>query len=421
MEKQNTSIMEQWKRNSILFLGGQSISLFGSSLVQYAIMWYVVLNTQSGMMMTVYILCGFIPTFILSPFAGVWADRYDRKKLIIISDASIAFVTLILAIVFLMGYESLWLMFLIAAVRALGTGIQTPAVGAIIPQFVPEDKLVKVNGANGSIQALVMLLAPMASGALLGLASIEIIFFIDVVTAAIAIFIMLVLLHIPKHKKAVEEEQVSYLADLKKGFIYINNHTFLKKFFFFFALFFVFAAAPSFLTPLQVARSFGDDVWRLTAIEVTFSIGMMIGGVVIATWGGFKNKIHTMTLACILFGVLTIGLGAIPNFTIYLSLMAIIGLTMPLFSTPSTTLLQERVEPDFLGRVFGVVGMISTSMMPLGMLIFGPIADIIKIEWLLIGTGMITFFASFFLIGSKELLKAGEPVIKNELEEKTES
>ncbi|MGF7013932.1 DHA3 family macrolide efflux protein-like MFS transporter [Ornithinibacillus bavariensis] len=405
----SNSIMDNWKRNSVLFLSSQLISMFGSSLVQYAIMWYVVLNTQSGVMMTIYILCGFIPTFILSPFAGVWADRYDRKKLIIISDGSIAFVTLILAIVFMLGYNSLWLMFLVAAIRAVGTGVQTPSVGAILPQFVPEDKLTKVNGFNGSIQALVMLLAPMASGALLGLATIEIIFFIDVVTAAIAIFIFIVFLKIPAHKKAKEKEPISYFDDLKKGFTYISQHAFLKKFFLFFALFFILASVPSFLTPLQVARSFGDDVWRLTAIEVAFSIGMMIGGVSIATWGGFKNKIHTMTLASLMFGVLTVGLGVIPNFVIYLVVMGITGITMPIFSTPSTTLLQEKIEPDYLGRVFGVVAMISTSMMPLGMLIFGPIADVIAIEWLLIGTGIFMFIAGFFLIGSKTLVEAGQP------------
>lgn len=411
MSNTTENIMERWKRNSVLFLSSQMISMFGSALVQYAIMWYVVLETESGVMMTIYILCGFIPTFILSPFAGVWADRYDRKKLIIFSDAGIALVTLVLAIVFLMGYDEFWLMFLVAAVRAVGTGIQTPAVGAILPQFVPEDKLVKVNGANGSIQALVMLLAPMASGALLGMASIETIFFIDVITAAIAIVILIALLHIPAHAKAGEKQPVSYFQDLKQGYLYIRDHAFLKKFFLFFAMFFILAAAPAFLTPLQVARSFGDDVWRLTAIEVAFSIGMMLGGIIIATWGGFKNKMHTMALSSFMFGVLTFGLGIIPNFNIYLMLMGITGITMPLFSTPSTTLLQEKVEPEFLGRVFGVVGMISTSMMPLGMLIFGPVADIIAIEWLLIGTGILMFIAGFFLIGSKVLIKAGEPTI----------
>ena len=154
--------------------------------------------------MTISIVCGFVPTFILSPIAGVWADRYNRKILIILSDSLIAISTLVLAILFLIGYDELWLLFVMSAIRAIGTGIQTPAVGAILPQLVPEDKLTKVNGTNGSIQALVMLVSPMVSGALLTMASIETIFFIDVITAAIAIFTLLAFLKIPAHAKALQ-------------------------------------------------------------------------------------------------------------------------------------------------------------------------------------------------------------------------
>lgn len=404
--------MNHWKRNTILFLGSQTISLFGSALVQYAIMWYITLNTQSGVMMTISIICGFVPTFFLSPFAGVWADRYNRKILIILSDSLIAVSTLVLAILFLMGYEALWLLFLMSAIRAIGTGIQGPAVGAILPQMVPEDKLTKVNGTNGSIQALIMLVAPMVSAGLLTMATMEAIFFIDVVTAAIAVFILLTFFHIPIHAKAAEKQTTSYFSDLKQGFIYIQNHAFVKTFFIFFAFFFVLAAPVAFLTPLQVTRSFGDDVWRLTAIEITFSIGMMIGGGIMASWGGFNNKIHTMTLSALVMGACTFALGITPNFWIYLVFMGIVGVAMPMFNTPSTVLLQEKVEGDYLGRVFGVLGMISTSMMPLGMLIFGPIADIIEIEWLLISTGILMFIQGFFLIGSKVLLAAGKPVVK---------
>lgn len=120
----NENLKENWLKNIILFLSSQTISLFGSSLVQYAIMWHITLTTESGLMMTLFIICGFIPTFLLSPVAGVWADRYNRKLLIVISDGLIAFSTLILAILFLMGYDSVWLLFVMAAVRALGTGIQ---------------------------------------------------------------------------------------------------------------------------------------------------------------------------------------------------------------------------------------------------------------------------------------------------------
>src|SRR5690606_38512891 len=141
MNTVNHSQHENWKRNIILFLSSQTISLFGSSLVQYAIMWYITLNTKSGIMMTLYIICGFIPTFLLSPVAGVWADRYNRKWLIMLSDGMIALATLILALLFLMGYEEAWLLFVMAAIRALGSGVQTPSVEAILPQIVPSDQL----------------------------------------------------------------------------------------------------------------------------------------------------------------------------------------------------------------------------------------------------------------------------------------
>ncbi|PLR86932.1 MFS transporter [Bacillus sp. V33-4] len=403
---------DNWKKNIILFLSSQTISLFGSSLVQYAIMWYITLTTESGVMMTLYIICGFIPTFILSPMAGVWADRYNRKILIILADSLIAIATLILAIVFLMGYDAIWLLFVMAAIRAIGTGIQFPAVGAILPQIVPKDKLTKINGINGSIQAIIMFVSPLVSAALLSMASIEVIFFIDVVTAAIAIMTLLMFFRIPMHRKANEKQTTSYFNDLKEGLKYISNNDFLKKFFLFFAFFFVLMAPAAFLTPLQVTRSFGDDVWRLSAIEIAFSVGMMAGGGIIASWGGFHNKVHTMTFASLLMGVCTFALGIVPVFWAYLIFMAVFGVAMPIFNTPTMVLVQEKVDENYLGRIFGVFGMISTSMMPMGMLIFGPIADVIEIEWLLIGTGLLILILAIFLGRNKVLIETGKPESK---------
>ncbi|PRR76585.1 MFS transporter [Clostridium thermopalmarium] len=400
---------KNWKKNTILFLISQTISLFGSSLVQYAITWYITLQTQSGIMMTISIICGFLPTFFLSPFAGVWADRYNRKKLIMLSDSLIAISTLILAILFLKGYNDMWMLFVVSAIRAFGSGVQTPAVGAFLPQIVPEDRLTKVNATNSSIQSLIMLISPMLSGALLNMASIEIIFFIDVITAAIAVSILLVFLNVPVHEKALNKQVTSYFSDMHEGYVYIKNHDYVKRFFLFCAIFNILVAPAAFLTPLQVTRSFGDDVWRLTAIEMIFSIGMMIGGVVMASWGGFKNRIHTMALSSFVIGICTFALGIVPNFWIYLSFMMLFGIVMPIFNTLATVLLQEKVEENFLGRVFSVLGMISSIMMPLGMLVFGPLADIIKIEWLLIGTGLLLFSQGFFMLSSKVLIEAGKP------------
>lgn len=402
----------KWEKNAILFLASQTISLFGSLLVQHAIGWHITLETQSGVMMTIAIVCGFLPTFFLSPFAGVWADRYSRKMLIVLSDTMIAVTTLMMAILFLSGYKALWLIFVMSAIRALGTAVQTPTVGAFLPQIVPEDKLTKVNAAYGSIQSMIMLVSPMLSGVLLTVTRIEIIFFIDVITAAIAVMILLIYLKVPVHAKALKNQPIGYVSDLREGFAYIKNHKFIKKLFVFCAIYFILIAPVAFLTPLQVARSFGPDVWRLTAIEIAFSAGMMAGGIIMASWGGFNNKIHSMVLATIVTGLCTFSLGIVPVFLIYLFIMGLIGIVMPLFNTPFTVLLQQKIEEDFLGRVFGVFVMISSSMMPMGMVVFGPVSDMIKIEWLLIGTGLLMFVQSFFLLGNKALIEAGKPVPK---------
>lgn len=398
-----------WKKNISLFLGSQIISLFGSMLVQYAIMWHITLATKSGIMMTISIICGFLPTFILSPFGGVWADRYNRKLLIALADAGIAAATLILVLLFRAGYDALWLLFAISAIRAAGGGIQTPAVGALLPQIVPEDRLTAVNGTYGSLNAFMMLIAPIVSAALLSFTSIEIIFLVDIVTAAVAIAILLAWVSVPDHRGESIGKPEGYFENMKQGFRYIHRHAFLKPYFAFFALAYLFMAPPAFLTPLQVARTFGGDYWRLTAIEVVFSIGMMAGGALIASWGGFRNRTHTLMLACALFGFCTVGLGVVPSFWVYLAVMGLAGIAAPLISTPAQVILQEKVDSAYMGRVFGVFSMISTSMMPAGMLIFGPIADVVPIERLLVGSGALFALLALWLAGSRALREAGKP------------
>ncbi|MFA5540936.1 MAG: MFS transporter [Bacteroidales bacterium] len=400
-------MQENWQKKTAIFLGSQAISLFGSSLVQYAILWYITLETKSGTMMMISIVFGFVPTFFLAPFAGVWADRYNRKLLIALSDSMIALSTLLLAILFWLGHDYIWLLFLMSAVRAIGGGIQTPAVGAFLPQIVPKDKLFRINGINSSIQAVINLISPMLAGAVLSIASIEAIFLIDVFTATIAVLSLIFLLKVPPHAKAMQKQTLSYFADLKAGLSYIKNHGYLKNFFIFCAFFFFLIAPGAFLTPLQVAKSYGDEVWRLTAIEVAFSIGMMLGGVLISLWKGFKNKIHTMAFATFIMGFSTFLLGLTPLFWIYLGIMFIYGIVIPIYHTPTTVLLQHQVEEEFHGRVFGVLSMISSSTVPMSMLLFGPLADLVKVEWILLTSGSLLLVLSFFFVRNKSLLYHG--------------
>jgi DHA3 family macrolide efflux protein-like MFS transporter len=428
------------KKNIALFLSGQALSLFGSAVVQYAILWHVTLKTGSGAMMTVFTIVGFLPMFLTAPFGGVWADRFNRKHLINIADGSIAAASLIVALVLIMGFDSMGLLLFCAAVRSFGQGVQMPAVGAFIPQIVPAEHLMRVNGLQSSIQSFAMLTAPAISGVLMSVAPLETLFFLDVFTAAVGISILFFFVKVPPAdvpaaagkrvaeevapahgqpppgdpnapfavaQTGVERKRSKYFHDMKEGLRYTREHRYIRLLLSLSAIFMFFASPAMFLTPLQVARNFGDDVWRLAAIEIAFSIGMMAGGILIGLWGGFKTHAFTLSLACVLFGLETIGLGVTGVFPIYIGIMAVMGVTMPLYNAPAMGLLQSTVDPAFMGRVFSVMTMLNSALMPLGMLLFGPAADRVSIDLLLVGTGAVMALLGIPFAVSKALRRTG--------------
>ena len=382
-----TTERPRWRRDVTVFLSGQTVSLFGSMLVQYAIMWHLTLETRSGTVMAVYAVVGFLPQAVVSVFGGVWADRLDRRALIIGADATIAVTTLALALLMLSGTDDLWLLYVAAAIRSAGAGIQTPAVGALLPQIVPTDKLMRVNGINATIQSAMMLVTPAVAAGLYAWASIEAIFLVDVVTAAVGIGLLL-LVPVPR---LVRTDQVAgargYVTDLVDGVRYVAHTPFVRWVLVIWGVVFVLIVAPSFLTPLMVVRSFGDEVWKLTVNELAFSVGMTLGGVAVAWWGGLRNRVHTVLLVTALFAVFNVGLGLSTSMWLFFGFMFLVGLGVPFFSTPTMTVLQERVEPERQGRVFGFVGIVMAVAMPLGMSVFGPLADRYSVESLLVTAG----------------------------------
>jgi DHA3 family macrolide efflux protein-like MFS transporter len=401
--------MTNWKRNAGFFIGGQLMSMFGSMLVQYAIMWHITLETQSGVWMTLFTCAGLLPMVFISPFAGVWADRYNRKYLVNVSDAAIAVATLVLAVLFLMGYDNMWLMLIVVVVRGFGQGVQSPAASSLMPQIVPQEHLARFNGIQSTVLSLTMFATPMLAGVLLTFLPIEYIFFIDAITAAIGISVVFFCVHVPLlERKPFGTGIKAYFDELKEGLRYIGGIAWLKILLAYTAFFCVCMTPAAMLTPLQATRTFGGDVWRLTAIEIAFSIGMALGGIAISVWGGFKNKVHTMILACFAFGATTFLFGVVPNFWVYLGIMLLCGMSVPLFNTPTQTMMQSKIDPAVMGRVFSVLMIINGLAMPLGMALFGPLGDVVRIEALLIATGTLLFASGFVLCASKTLKAAGE-------------
>ena len=380
--------MPGWARRVGIFMTGQTISMFGSFLVQYAIMWHLTLTTKSGLILALAAVFGFLPQAIVSIFAGVWADRVNRRVMIIVSDSVIALATLGLAFLMLSGISDLWLIFLVMAVRSVGAGVQMPAVSALIPQIVPTDKLMRINGINSTIQSAMGLLAPIAAAAVYANLSLVPIFFIDTVTAVIGIS-MLALIRVPSLDRVNDADKPSYFADLTEGMRYIFTHDLVRWVMGIFAIVFVLAVAPSNLAPLFIARNFGSEVWMLTVAEVLFSVGMAIGGALLSVFAGKVNRVGMIIGTSIFFGVISVAMGLSPNLIVFYVLFFIIGVSVPSFFTSAMTMLQEVVEPERQGRVFGFVGIVIAVAMPLGMSVLGPLADVIPVEHILIGAGIV--------------------------------
>lgn len=382
----------RWKGPTARFLTAQTISLLGSSLVQYAIVWYITLSTSSGLMLTFSTLCGFLPQVFISLFAGVWIDRYSRKKMVMLSDSVIAAATLVLAVLFLTGHRDVRLLFVVLAIRSAGTGVQTPCVNALLPQLVPKEHLMRVNGINSTLSSLIMFLSPALSGAILSVATIEATFFIDVVTAVLGVGITATIA-IPMHQVARNLGKSS-LEDIKAGFSYLRRSPFVRRLLLF-QITVLFLISPSaFLTPLMVSRSFGAEVWRLTASEMSYSLGMVAGGALIAAWGGFRDRMKTTALAGAVYGAIMVAMGLAPFFWVYLAFNCLIGITAPCYNAPITVLLQERVEPEMQGRVFSLMQISTSCALPLGMVLFGPLADLLRVQTLLMLCGGVVVLVS---------------------------
>ncbi len=333
-----------------------------------------------------FTICSLLPQVVISLWAGVWADRYNRKYLIMLSDGFIAFFTLILAIAFFLGKERMDLLLGISLIRSLGAGIQIPAVGAIFPQIVPQDKLTKVQGINQTLGSVLMLLSPAVGGVVLGSFGITWAFMLDVVTASLAILILSL---IPIEKVARSTESASVFADLREGIDYALNNKFLKGILICFGLSFILITPAAVLTPLFVERTFGSDVWRLTANEMVWTVGTLLGGVFVSLRGEFKDKIRTVAICLVSFGIAFALLGVAHNFIIYLIIMGAAGFFMPIIATAQTVLIQENVEASMMGRVFSLVQIVTGIAMPVAILFFGPLADIISIRTILLVSGIL--------------------------------
>lgn len=379
---------ENWKMHTALFLISQNISLFGSAVVGYAIVWHITLQTASGLWMMLATLACNLPQVLISLWGGVWADRYNRKWLIMLSDSFVALSTLALALALAFGLESLWLLLAALALRALGGGVQTPSSGAFYTQLVPPEKLARVQGVNQTANAALLLLSPAVGGVMLGSFGLIWALLLDVVTALMAIAVLACIN--PRGGSGLKTgstASASAWADMKTGLSYTFRHPQLRPLVICYACFFFLVTPAAVLSPLLIARGFGGEVWRLTANEIAWAGASILGGVFVSLYGDFKDKPRALAVCLAAFGLNFALMGLAWNFPLYLVFVAAAGFFMPIFTTVETVFIQQTTAPEVLGRVFSIVQIISAGAMPVAILLFGPLADVVSVESLLLVTG----------------------------------
>ena len=378
---------DRWKRNLLVFLGGQTVSSLGSMIVGYAVMWHLTVETGSAAVLTLSVAAGMLPQAVVSVFGGVWADRHSRKLLIIGADSAIAVATLGLALLMLSGVGDLWMIFVAMAVRSALAGIQGPAVNAMLPQIVPAEHLMRVNGAQQTIQSGMMLFAPAVAAAVYASTGIVAVFFIDVVTAVAGVLLLLL---VPVARMVRSTEPVSYFGDLLAGVRYVRGNASVRWVMGLVAVVMFMAGAPAHLTPLMITRSFGDEVWMLSVNELFWSVGMVVGGTLMAVFGPkVKRRVRLMVAASVGVGVLVIGLGVSTDFWVFSVAGLVICILFQTLLVPAATVLQEQVEDSMRGRVFGFYGIVMSVSMPVSMIVFGPLADRFAVESVMVLAGVL--------------------------------
>lgn len=386
------SLPQNWAPRFFTIWIAQAFSLFGSSLVQFALIWWLTRETGSATVLATATMAALLPQIIIGPFAGALVDRLNRRIIMILADMTIALFTLLLFYLFSTEQVQVWHIYAIAAVRSLGEAFHAPAMTSSTSLMVPNRHLARIAGANQTLQGLLRIFAPPLGALLIELFSTQNVLLIDVGTAALAI-LTLFFISIPqpaRHARQAsgELEKTSYMHDLREGFAYVVRWKGLLGIIILAMLLNFMLIPASSLLPLVVTKVFQGGAAQLGWTQSIFGIGVIVGGVLLSIWGGFRRRIVTSFSGIIGIGLGIVLTGIIPANMFHFLLVAqfIIGFMQVFANGPLMAIMQSTVIPDMQGRVFSLLGAGATAMMPLSLLIAGPISDAFGIRfWYILG------------------------------------
>ena len=369
-----------WLRNYLPMGIGQIVSLVGSALVQFALVWYVTKETGSATVLATATTAALIPNIVLGPFVGALVDRWNRKLVMIFADLIVALATLVLALLFATGAIQIWHIIAILLIRSLAGVFQGPARTAATTLMVPKEHLTRLGGINQAVDGMINIFSPALGALLMELLPMQGVVAVDIVTAALAIGLLTFFVRVPEPKAKPKSDKVtpkSLFADVREAVRYVVTWPGLLMMIIMASLLNMFLAPGNNLLPLHITNFFGKGAQELAWMQVAMGIGGIVGGLLLGIWGGFKRKVWTILTGIIGIGAGMFLFGLVPadHYSWSLIALGIVGLTASLANGAMGPLLQTKVPSEVQGRVFMLLSSVSLGMMPIGLFLSAPIAD----------------------------------------------
>jgi MFS transporter, DHA3 family, macrolide efflux protein len=381
-------------KNYFYFWFSQLSSLLGSIVVQFVIIWWITVETQSVMILSLSSFLYFLPQVIFTPIAGVLIDRWDRKKLIILVDSSQALLTFILIILgtLLSGTNGVILMISINSFRGICQAFHYPAINAVIPTMVPKDKLSRINGLNSTFNQVLQIIGPALASILLTFFPLQQVLYIDIITFLVA-FTLLMMIKIPTLEFKKRRKESKFFKEFKQGFKVVKKMPIILM------LIVLFMGLNFLLQPISVLFSYfinvthNGSVLDYAFIMTLFQFGFFMGGVLMTIKKQWTNKINSifLSISLVLIGYLFLSMSP-KNAYLYLGLVfAFMGFNIPITNSLFQTLLQATVPRDKFGRVFSIYIALSWLISPLGKLTVGFIGEVVSIENIFLSSSFFGF------------------------------
>lgn len=388
-------MQKNWKKTFYTIWVGQAFSQLSSSILQFAIVWYLTDKTKSGLVLALAMLVGYLPQGLLGPFIGVYIDRWNRKLIMIVSDLVIAGVSLFLAIAALGNNPNVGLILFVMLLRAIGTAFHTPTLQAVTPQLVPKEELTKCAGYTQSLQSVSQILSPALAGIMYSAWNLSAIILLDVLGAVIATAFLAVC-KIPKHEGLGNTEKVHVVREAMDGWRIICTQKGIKYLVLVTSLYTIAMMPVSALFPLMSMGRFGGTSTHASIVEIVFSLGFFVGAMILGKWGGTKNKVYTIILSYFIMAFCLFGSGLLPEngYLVFCFFAWLMGVSGPFYWGMYTPLLQSKFEERYMGRVISITSSLRLITGPLALVISGVFADYFGEEnWFLVA-GMIVTVAA---------------------------